>query len=312
MNYSEDILNLKLKKNAILLAHYYVAAEIQDIADFKGDSLALSQAAAETKADIIVFAGVHFMAETAKILCPEKKVLLPDLKAGCSLADSCPPDDFENFIRQNPDHVVISYVNTTAKVKSMTDVICTSSNAKEIVESFPVNQQIIFGPDRNLGDYINKITSRNMKLWDGACHVHQEFSLTKILVLKAKHPEAKILAHPECEKPILEVSDFIGSTAALLKFSIHDSAKSFIVATESGILHQMRKESPEKEFIPAPGENDLCDCNDCQFMKLNSLEKIYNCLMNETNEIFVDFEIAEKAVKPIRRMLEISERIKED
>ena len=310
MNYAEDIKILKNKKNAILLAHYYVDGKIQDIADFTGDSLALSQAAATTKADIIVFAGVHFMAETAKILCPDKKVLLPDLKAGCSLADSCPVDDFEKFVKANPDHVVISYVNTTAKVKALTDVICTSSNAKEIVDSFLESQKIIFGPDRNLGDYINKITGRNMKLWDGACHVHQEFSLTKILALKKLHPKAKILAHPECCKPILEISDFIGSTAAILKFSIHDSAKSFIVATESGILHQMRKESPEKEFIPAPGENDLCDCNDCQFMKMNSLEKIYNCLLNETNEIHVDFETAQKAVIPIRRMLEISEKIK--
>ncbi len=312
MEIKKEIRELLRNKNAILLAHYYVDAEVQDIADFLGDSLALSQAAAETNADIIVFAGVHFMAETAKILCPNKKVLLPDLDAGCSLADSCQDGDFENFVKENPEHVVISYVNTTARVKALSDVICTSSNAKDIVESFPENQKIIFGPDRNLGDYINKITGRSMKLWNGACHVHQEFSLEKILKLKNENLTAKILAHPECSKPILTISDFIGSTSALLEFSVKDDSQIFIVATESGILHQMKKESPLKLFIPAPGENDSCDCNDCKYMKLNSLKKIYNCLLHESNQIFVETEIAKKALMPIQRMLEISKFTKND
>ncbi len=301
-----EIEKMKKEKNAVILAHFYQRPEIQDIADYIGDSLQLSQAAAATEADIILFAGVHFMAETAKILSPHKKVLLPDLKAGCSLADSCPTEDFAEFLKKYPQHTVISYVNTTADIKALTDIICTSSNAKQIVDSLPKDAKIVFGPDKNLGNYINSLTGRNMVVWDGACHVHQEFSLERILQLKNENPTAKVIAHPECKKPILLVSDFVGSTAALLKYTQTDMADIYIVATESGILHQMQKYSPNKTFIPAPPEDATCACNDCNFMKLNTLEKIYNCLKYELPEITLSQEIIEKAYKPIKRMLELS------
>ncbi len=291
------------------MAHYYQESEIQDIADFVGDSLALAQKAVHTSADIIVLAGVNFMAETAKILNPAKKVLLPDLEAGCSLADSCPADRFENFIKKYPDYTVISYVNTTAAVKALTDIACTSSNAVQIVESLPRDEKIIFAPDRNLGNYINNLTHRDMLVWDGACHVHEEFSLEKILELKQKHPDAKVLAHPECPKPVLIVADHIGSTAELLRFSKTDTATEYIVATESGILHQMQKSSPHKLFIPAPPKDSTCACNDCRYMKLVTLQKIYDCLNNENNEIILDEKLRQKAEKPIRRMLEISSKL---
>ncbi|MBN2348289.1 MAG: quinolinate synthase NadA [Bacteroidales bacterium] len=309
LNLVKEISALRKEKNAVILAHFYQEGDIQDIADFVGDSLALSQQAANTKADIIVFAGVHFMAETAKILSPTKKVLIPDLKAGCSLADSCPPEDFRKFREKYSDHTVISYVNTTAEIKALTDIICTSSNAVEIVESLPKNEKIIFAPDKNLGNYIQSLTGRTMKIWDGACHVHEEFSLERILDLKEIYPKAKILAHPECEKPILIVADFIGSTSALLKFSENDNSSEYIVATESGILHQMKKRSPGKNFIAAPPKDSTCACNDCNFMKLNTLGKIYNCLKYELPEIYIKEEIRIKAEKPIRRMLEISEKL---
>jgi len=301
-----EIAKLKKEKNAILLAHYYQNSEIQEIADFVGDSLQLSQQAAKTDADIIVFAGVHFMAETAKTLSPNKKVLLPDLNAGCSLADSCPADDFEKFVNERPDHLVISYVNTTNAIKALTDIVCTSSNAVQIVESLPKDQKIIFAPDRNLGNYINSVTGRNMVIWDGACHVHSEFSLPRILDLKAEHPNAQIICHPECPKPIVLVSDYVGSTAGMLKYTINSDIQEFIVATESGILHQMRKASPNKVFHAAPPEDSTCACNDCSFMKLNTLQKIYNCLKYEMPEIIIPEEIRLKAHKPIMRMLEIS------
>jgi quinolinate synthase len=274
-----------------------------------GDSLQLSQQAAKTDADIIVFLGVHFMAETAKILSPSKKVIIPDLKAGCSLADSCPADEFEKFIKQYPNHTVISYVNTTAEIKSLTDIIVTSSNAKEIVESLPIDEKIVFGPDRNLGNYINSITGRNMVLWDGACHVHKQFDLNAILKLKEENTDAKIIAHPECENPVLIVSDHIGSTASLLKFTQTDSSQKYIVATESGILHQMKKASPNKIFIPAPALDSTCGCNDCNFMKLNTLEKLYNCLKYELPEIKIEEKLRVKAEKSILKMLEISEKL---
>lgn len=308
LNLVAEIKKLQKEKNAIILGHYYQTSEIQDISDFVGDSLQLSQQAAKTNADIIVFAGVHFMAETAKILSPQKKVLLPDLKAGCSLADSAPADKFEAFVKQHPDHIVISYVNTTAEVKALTDVICTSSNAIKIVNSFPIDQKIIFGPDRNLGNYINSITGRNMLIWNGACHVHEEFSLQKILELKNQYPDAKIIAHPECKKPILIIADYIGSTAALLQFTDIDKSNKYIVATESGIIYQMQKKNPNKLFIPAPPIDSTCGCNDCNFMKLNTLEKLYICLKYEQPEIFVEEKIRKKAEIPIRRMLEISEK----
>lgn len=301
-----EINKMRKYKNAVILAHYYVDSQIQDIADFVGDSLALSQKAAETSADIIVFAGVNFMAETAKILSPQKKVLLPDMNAGCSLADSCPDDQFEEFIRKNPGHTVISYVNTTAKVKALTDIVCTSSNAVKIVNSVPIEKKIIFGPDKNLGNYISKLTGREMLIWDGACHVHNEFSLSGILNIKKQNPKAKIIAHPECPKQILSVSDFIGSTSELIKFTKTDIGTDFIVATEPGVLHEMKKLSPEKTFIPAPGEQGECACSECQFMKLNSLEKVYMCLKHELPEILVDEEIRLKAYKPIKRMLDLS------
>ncbi|GHT34833.1 quinolinate synthase A [Bacteroidia bacterium] len=294
------------KKNAIILAHYYQEGDIQDIADYVGDSLALAQWAAKTTADIIVLCGVHFMGETAKILCPDKKVLIPDLNAGCSLADSCPADEFTAFVNEHPDHIVISYVNTTASVKAVTDIVVTSTNARQIVESFPKDTKIIFGPDRNLGNYINSITGRDMLLWNGACHVHEQFSLEKIIALKKQYPDAAVITHPECKQPIIQISDFVGSTAALLKYTISSDKKQFIVATESGVIHEMQKHSLDKEFIPAPPNDSTCACNECSFMRLNTLEKLYNCLKYETPEIVVDEGIRQKAVIPIEKMLKIS------
>jgi len=302
----KNIEHLKKEKNAIILAHYYQDADIQDIADFVGDSLALAQWAAKTTADIIVLCGVHFMGETAKILSPDKRVFIPDMMAGCSLADSCPADEFEKIINEHPNHTVLSYVNTTAAVKALTDIVVTSTNAKHIVESLPKDEKIIFGPDKNLGDYINKITGRNMLLWDGVCHVHEQFSLIRILDIKKHYPDALILAHPECPKYLLEVADHVGSTSSILKFATTSDNKRFIVATEAGILHQMQKENPHKEFIPAPPEDSTCACNECFYMKMNTLEKLYLCLKNERPEILVDESTRLKAVKPIERMLEIS------
>jgi quinolinate synthase len=304
----DEIEKLKKEKNAVILAHYYQEPDIQDIADYIGDSLGLSQQAAKTDADIIVFAGVHFMAETAKILSPNKKVLLPDLKAGCSLADSCPPHLFKKFKEQYPNHLVITYVNCTAELKALSDIVCTSSNAVAIVESLPKEQKIIFGPDKNLGKYVMKKTGRDMVLWNGACMVHEIFSREKITKLKERHPEAKLLAHPECEDIILQMADYIGSTTGLLKYSGKSDAKEFIVATESGIIHQMQKENPGKTFIPAPPNNN-CACNDCPHMKRNTLEKLYLCMKNEQPEIFVPADIIERAVKPIERMLQISAQL---
>ena len=304
-----EINRLRKEKNAIILAHYYQSGDIQDIADFVGDSLALAQWASKTDASIIVLCGVHFMGETAKILCPDKKVLVPDLNAGCSLADSCPADDFKKFVRNNPGYTVISYVNTSAAVKAVTDVVVTSTNARQIVESFPTEEKIIFGPDRNLGNYINSMTGRNMKLWDGACHVHEEFSLEKILDLKKQYPDALILAHPECKKVILMLADKIGSTAALLKYATESSAKKFIVATESGILHEMKKSNPDKTFIPAPPNDSTCACNECNFMRLNTMKKLYLTLKYELPEIKVDKDIADRAVLPIKKMLDISSKL---
>ena len=304
-----EINRLRKEKNAIILAHYYQSGDIQDIADFVGDSLALAQWASKTDASIIVLCGVHFMGETAKILCPDKKVLVPDLNAGCSLADSCPAEDFKKFVENNPGYTVISYVNTSAAVKAVTDVVVTSTNARQIVESFPAEEKIIFGPYRNLGNYINSITGRNMKLWDGACHVHEEFSLEKILDLKKQYPDALILAHPECKKVILMLADKIGSTAALLKYATESSAKKFIVATESGILHEMKKSNPDKTFIPAPPNDSTCACNECNFMRLNTMKKLYLTLKNELPEIKVDKDIADRAVLPIKKMLDISSKL---
>lgn len=300
-----EIKKLKKEKNAIILAHYYQDADIQDVADYIGDSLGLSQEAANTNADIILFAGVHFMAETAKILCPDKKVILPDLRAGCSLADSCPADKFAEFKKQHPDHLVISYINCTAELKTLTDIVCTSTNAVKIVESIPKDQKIIFAPDKNLGAYIKKVTGRDMVLWDGACMVHEIFSLEKITKLKNRHPEALLLAHPECEASLLNIADYIGSTTGILKFATKSTAKEFIVATESGIIHQMQKANPDKVFIPAP-PNNFCACNDCPHMKLNTLEKLYNCLKYEQPEVKLGAELIEKAKKPIVKMLELS------
>ena len=304
----DEIEKLKKEKNAVILAHYYQEGDIQDIADYIGDSLGLSQQAAKTDADIIVFAGVHFMAETAKILSPTKKLLLPDVKAGCSLADSCPPHLFKKFKEQYPDHLVITYVNCTAELKALSDIVCTSSNAVQIVESLPADQKIIFGPDKNLGAYVAKKTGRDLVLWNGACMVHEIFSREKITKLKERHPNAKILAHPECEDVILETADYIGSTTGILKYATKSDAKEFIVATEPGIIHQMQKDNPDKVFIPAPPNNN-CACNDCPHMKRNTLEKLYLCLKNERPEITVPADIIEKAVKPIERMLEISARL---
>ena len=308
-NLVEAINRLKKEKNALIMGHYYQRSEIQEIADYIGDSLALAQQAAKTEADIIVMCGVHFMGETAKVLCPEKKVLVPDMAAGCSLADSCPADKFEAFVKAHPGYTVISYVNTTAAVKALTDVVVTSTNARQIVESFPKEEKIIFGPDRNLGSYINSVTGRNMLIWDGACHVHEQFSVEKMVEIKKQHPWAVILAHPECKGAVLKLADVVGSTAALLKYAVAHPEKEYIVATEAGILHEMRKKCPQTTFIPAPPMDSTCGCNECNFMRLNTMEKLYNCLKDETPEITVDPAIAEKAVRPIRRMLEISARL---
>lgn len=302
----EEIEKLKREKNAVILGHYYQRGEVQDVADFVGDSLALAQWAARTEADIIVMCGVHFMGETAKVLCPSKKVLVPDMAAGCSLADSCPADKFEAFIQAHPGHTVISYVNTTAAVKALTDVVVTSTNARQIVESFPQDEKIIFGPDRNLGSYINSVTGRNMLLWDGACHVHEQFSVEKMVELKRAHPEALILAHPECKGAVLKLADVVGSTAALLKYAVKHPENTYIVATESGILHEMQKKCPQTTFIPAPPADSTCACNECSYMRLNTLEKVYACLRNGQPEIHVPADIAEKAIRPIQRMLEMS------
>ncbi len=313
IDFVKEINRLKKEKNAVIMAHFYQTGDIQDIADHIGDSLALAQMACKTDADIIVLCGVHFMGETAKILCPDKKVLIPDAEAGCSLADSCPAPDFAEFIKQHPGHKVISYVNTTAEVKALTDVVVTSSNARQIVESFPKDQPLIFGPDHNLGNYINSVTGRNMLLWNGACHVHSQFSVEGIIKLKHEHPGALVLAHPECPATVLALADKIGSTAGLLKFALASSAKEFIVATESGILHEMCKKAPEKTFIPAPPETSEgtigCSCNDCNFMKLNTMEKVYRCLRDESPEVVVDAELAKKAIRPIEKMLEISAKL---
>lgn len=309
----KEIRRLAKEKNAVIMAHYYVDGEVQDISDFIGDSLALAQQAAKTDADIIVLCGVHFMGETAAILCPDKKVLIPDPEATCSLAESCPADEFAQFVAEHPDHTVISYVNTTAATKAVTDIVVTSSNARQIVESLPKDTPIIFGPDQNLGNYINAVTGRNMLLWHGACHVHARFSAEKIIELKAEHPDAKVLVHPECKGPVVKLADKVGSTAALLKYAISDEATEFIVATESGILHEMQKKAPNKTFIPAPPEETFdesgsrtCACNECEYMKMVTLEKLYQCLHDEQPIVTVDKEIAEKAVKPIERMLELS------
>lgn len=309
LDLKEAILRLKKEKNAIILGHYYQRDEVQEISDFVGDSLALAQKAAQTDAEIIVSCGVNFMGETAKILSPEKKVLVPDLNAGCSLADSCKAADLEKFIAANPGHIVISYANTTAEVKALTDVLVTSSNACQIVESFPKDQKIIFGPDRNLGNYINSVTGRNMKLWDGACIVHEKFSVEKLVALKQRYPEAKVLAHAECKKSLLVLADVIGSTKNMLDYAKQSDCHRFIVATEPGILYEMRKACPGKEFIPAPPDDSTCACNECHYMRLNTLEKVYNCLKYEQPEIMVDAALCEKAVRPIDRMLEISKKL---
>lgn len=305
----EEIEKLKREKNAVILGHYYQRGEVQDLADFVGDSLALAQWAARTEADIIVMCGVHFMGETAKVLCPQKKVLVPDLAAGCSLADSCPADAFERFVREHPGYTVISYVNTTAAVKALTDVVVTSTNARQIVESFPQDEKIIFGPDRNLGNYINAVTGRQMLVWDGACHVHEQFSVEKITEIKRLHPDALVLAHPECKAPVLRLADVVGSTAALLKYAVRHPEHTYIVATEAGILHEMRKQCPQTTFIPAPPSDSTCACNECSYMRLNTLEKLRDCLRDESPEITVDPAIAARAVRPIERMLEISARL---
>lgn len=309
MNLKEEINRLRKEKNAVILAHYYQEGDIQDMADFVGDSLALAQWASRCTADILVMCGVHFMGETAKILCPDKKVLVPDLAAGCSLADSCPADRFADFVKAHPGHTVISYVNTSAAVKALTDVVVTSTNARQIVESFPQETPIIFGPDRNLGSYINAVTGRQMLLWDGACHVHEQFSVEKIVELKAAHPDAEVLAHPECKGAVLKLADVVGSTAALLKHAVKSPCRRFIVATEAGILHEMRKQCPDKEFIPAPPNAGICACNECNFMRLNTMEKLYACLRDESPAIEVDPDIVARAVKPIERMLDISRKL---
>lgn len=301
-----EIERLRREKNAVIMAHYYQIGDIQDIADMVGDSLALAQYAAKTEADIIVLCGVHFMGETAKILSPQKKVLVPDIEAGCSLADSCPADEFERFVKAHPDHTVVSYVNTTAAVKALTDIVVTSTNAKKIIDSLPLDAKIIFAPDRNLGNYINSVTGRNMLLWDGACHVHEQFSVESLIELKKAHPKAKVLAHPECKNVVLMLADFVGSTQALLNYAINSQDTEFLVATESGIIHQMQKQNPNKVFIPVPPVDSTCGCNDCKYMRLNSLEKLYLCLKSEQPEILVDESLRVKAVKPIERMLELS------
>ena len=301
-----EIERLRREKNAVIMAHYYQIGDIQDIADMVGDSLALAQYAAKTEADIIVLCGVHFMGETAKILSPQKKVLVPDIEAGCSLADSCPADEFERFVKSHPDHTVVSYVNTTAAVKALTDIVVTSTNAKKIIDSLPLDAKIIFAPDRNLGNYINSVTGRNMLLWDGACHVHEQFSVESLVELKKAHPKAKVLAHPECKNVVLMLADFVGSTQALLNYATNSQDTEFLVATESGIIHQMQKQNPNKVFIPVPPVDSTCGCNDCKYMRLNSLEKLYLCLKTEQPEILVDEALRVKAVKPIERMLELS------
>lgn len=299
---------LKKDKKAVILAHYYVDGELQDIADYVGDSLALAQIAAERCADaeIIVMVGVNFMGETVKVLCPDKKVLVPDTEAGCSLADSCPADAFADFVKAHPDHTVISYVNTSVEVKALSDVLVTSGNAVKVVESFPKDAKLIFGPDRNLGAHINNLTGRDMLLWDGACHVHERFSVDAILELKKQYPEAQILVHPECKRPVAMLADKVGSTAVLLKHALESDADTFIVATEAGILHQMRKNAPNKNFIPVPPTDSTCGCNDCSFMKLNTLQKLHDCLVAEQPEVLVAPELAAEALKPINRMLELS------
>lgn len=306
LNLVEEIKRLKKEKNAVILGHYYIEGELQDISDFVGDSLALAQEAARTTADVIVFVGVHFMAETAKIINPSKKVLLPDLKAGCSLAESAPIDQFREFKAKYPDHKVISYINCTADLKTETDIVCTSSNAVKIVNSFPEDEKLIFGPDKNLGNYINSLTGRDMVLWDGACMVHEQFSVEKIVKLMEQYPDAEMIAHPECEKPLLLLAQFIGSTSALLNHVQKSKAQKFIVATESGILHQMKKACPDKLFIPAPSNDSTCACDDCSYMKLNSMRKLYLCMKNELPEVQLSDEVIEKARKPIERMLAIS------
>ncbi|MDY0097894.1 MAG: quinolinate synthase NadA [Bacteroidales bacterium] len=309
MDIISEIRKLKSDKNAIILAHYYQRGEIQDIADFIGDSLALSQKAASNNADIILFAGVKFMAETAKILSPDKKVLLPDMNAGCSLADSCNAKDFRKFIKENPGRTVITYVNTNTDIKALSDIICTSSNAIKIVESLPPDEKIIFAPDRNLGNYILNKTGRDIIIWNGTCHVHEEFSLEAIIEIKKSNPEAKIIVHPECELPVRMVADFIGSTSALLEFTKRDSAVTYIIGTEPGIIHQMKAANPDKKFIPVPPRDSTCGCSECSFMKLITIEKIFKCLKNEAPEIKIDAKTIEKARKPIIRMMEISEKL---
>lgn len=306
---AKEIRRMCKEKNAVVLAHFYTPGEIQDVADFVGDSLALAQKAAATDAKIMVMCGVNFMAETDKILSPDKTVLLPDLNSSCSLAESCPADKFAEFVKAHPGYKVISYVNTSAAVKALTDVVVTSSNAREIVESFPKDEKIIFGPDNNLGNYINSITGRNMLLWNGACDVHERFSVEKILALKAQHPGAEILAHPECRGAVLKLADFVGSTGAMLKYVRESNKSEFLVATESGILHEMQKSCPQKTFIPVPPDDPGCACNECAYMRLNTMEKLYNCLKYEWPSVDVSREIAQKAVKPIKRMLEISKEI---
>lgn len=302
----EEIERLKKDKNALIMAHYYTREEIQEIADFIGDSLALARKASETDADIIVMCGVHFMGETAKILCPEKKVLVPDLEAGCSLANSCDAEEFRKYVEAHPGYTVVSYVNTSAAVKAVTDIVVTSGNARKIIESLPEDEKIIFGPDRNLGEYINSVTGRNMKLWPGACHVHDRFSIEKIIEMKKAHPGAKILVHPECKRPLQLIADKVGSTAALLEFARRDESSEYIVVTESGILYEMQRLCPEKQFIAAPAEDSECQCNQCEYMKLNTLEKVLAALRDEQPEIIVDEETASKALRPIERMLELS------
>ena len=309
MEYIKEIEKLKKEKDAIILAHYYQVPEIQDIADYIGDSLGLAQKASEAKAKIIVFAGVHFMAETAKMLNPETKVVLPDLEAGCSLAESCPLDDFVAFKEKHPDHIVISYINTTAAIKTVTDVVCTSGNAVQIVESFPKDQKIIFAPDKNLGGYINRIAGRNMVLWDGTCEVHDILSTESIFKMKEENPDAELIAHPECNAPVLELADYIGSTTGMLKYTARSKTKKFIVATESGIIHQMQLQSPDKEFLVVPSD-ETCSCNDCPYMKLNTIEKLYLALKNEKPEIILDEKTMEMSRKPIERMLDISRELK--
>ena len=303
---AEEIKHLKEEKNAVIMAHYYQRDEVKEVADFIGDSLALARKAAETDARIIVMCGVHFMGETAKILCPDRKVIIPDPNAGCSLADSCDPVEFDKFVKEHPDHTVISYVNTSAAVKALTDIVVTSGNARKIVEALPEDEKIIFGPDHNLGEYINSVTGRQMLLWNGACHVHDRFSLEAIVEMKKEHPGAKILVHPECRRPLQIIADKVGSTAALLDFARNDDAKEYIVVTESGILFDMRKACPEKNFLAAPAQDAECQCNECDYMRMITLEKLRNALRDEKPEIEVEKEVAAKAIRPIERMLQMS------